>query len=250
MRKILGALSCTRLLVFKAAEETLDKLGKNKDGITALIAIILLVVGGYQYFVVAVESRIKYSLNLLERREGDTFVNARTVMIQKWIDNENLRSAFAATNTYTPELIGKATEEIFEDSEYRKALYNISTYYTNAAACALDGICDAPTMCASLAGEIQDYLDVNRGYFVYATKIRQEDAVSLTLSMPEFVIFCSSALFVNEASRHDRSWWCRTNLYSQRMIGLHFRKSCAFFATPYQIRIEAEAEKLELQDSN
>ena len=225
----------------------LTTLAKYKDGITVLVALVLLFVGGFQYFEIAMENRIKNSLDLLERREGDTFVEARTVLIRKWIEHKELQEKFSRTEVYTQELIDEAAKAIFNDTAYRTALFNMSTFYNNAAACSLDGVCDAPTMCASLMGEIQDYLDVNRGYFVFARKIRKEDAISLTLSMPEFVKFCDDELSVRLFARHDRSVECRIDLYLERLIGMHLGGQCSASATQYDLDIERDANRLVIE---
>ena len=225
----------------------LTSLGSHKDGIGVIIAVLLLLVGGYQYFDNAVDSRIEKGLDVLKRREARPFVDARTTLMMKWFENEDLRDRFAQSDTYTRELIAAATKAIFEDEEYRTALANISTYYSNAAACAIDGICDAPVMCASLMGEVQDFLDVNRGYFVSLTVVRREDATTLFLSLPEFVKFCNDRLFINVASRHDFSAGCKLGRYLERFLGASFGFSCGFYSTEYAKQIEKEAEQLRKQ---
>ena len=222
----------------------LDWLGTRKDGIGIGIALILLVVGGFQYFDSVVESRIEKGLDVLKRREGDTFIEARTILISKWVENQELREQFTKTSVYTPELIQSATKEIFDDPEYRTALVNMSTYYSNAAACTIDGICDAPLMCASLMGEIQDFLDINRGYIVATKAVRFEDANTIILSMPEFVEFCDQNIFINVASRHDHSLVCRIGRYLDRFVGTSFGLPCEFKSTAYVDKIDLEAEKL------
>ena len=222
----------------------LQWLGQKKDGIGIAIALTLLLVGGFQYFDSVVESRIEKGLDVLKRRESDTFVDARTILISKWVENQQLREEFARTSVYTPELIRSATAAIFDDPEYRTALINMSTYYSNAAACTMDGICDAPLMCASLMGEIQDFLDVNRGYIVATKSVRFEDANTIILSMPEFVEYCDRNIFINVASRHDYSVACRIGRYFDRLVGTSFGLSCEFKSTAYVDQVDHEAEKL------
>lgn len=233
----------------KTMPSFLKVLKLYKDSITVIIAILILVVGGFQYFDIAVENRIKNSLEFLKRREGDTFVDARRVLIQKWIEHKGLQRKFSKTDVYTQELFDEAAKAIFNDAAYRTAIFNMSTFYTNAAACTLDGICDAPTMCASLMGEIQDYLDINRGYFIFARKIRKEDAISLTLSMPEFVKFCDDDISVRLFARHDRSLTCRIDLYLERLIGVHFGGFCKAKATEYDRELNKEADCLVIDAS-
>ena len=225
----------------------LASLGSHKDGIGVVVALLLLLVGGYQYFDNAVDARIEKGLDVLKRREAEPFVEARTTLMMKWFENKELHDRFIQSATYTPDLIAAATESIFNDKKYRKALANMSTYYTNAAACTIDGICDAPIMCASLMGEIQDFLDVNRGYFVSLTAKRREDATTMFLSLPEFVKFCDTRLFINVASRHDFSTGCRVGRYLRRFLGTSFGLSCAFNFTDYAKQIDKAAEKLRNQ---
>ena len=218
--------------------------GDRRDGIGIGIALILLLVGGFQYFDFAVDSRIENGLDVLKRRENATFVEARTTLLMKWLENEDLLQQFSETEVYTSDLIEKATEAIFKDERYRTALANMANFYHNAAACTLDEICDAPVMCASLMGEIQDFLDVNKGYFIYASSVRYEDANTFILSMPEFVELCDDDLFLNVASRHDSSIGCRTGLYLYRFIGTSFGLSCKFKSTAYADEITREVEEM------
>lgn len=215
-----------------------------KDGITVLIAGTLFVVGGYQYFEVRTETRIEKSLDILKRREQTIFVDARTVALKKWIDTKTLLSEFAGTETYSQELIEKITEEIGQDQAYRIALYNISTFYNNAAACALDGVCDIATLCASLHGEIQDYMEVNKGYMSYATAVRFEDAKSLTLSLPEFSRECRRDIGLNIFSRHDSGFWCRVNMFTYRRLSIGINSACDPIVSKYDWEVEEQAKKI------
>ena len=218
-------------------------LGSRKDGIGIATALVLVLVGGFQYFDSVVESRIEKGLDVLSRRETDTFVKARSTLMTKWFANEELRKEFSQTRVYTPQLIERATAAIFNDREYQNAVADMSTYYSNAAACTIDGICDAPLMCASLMGEIQDFLDVNRGYIVALKKVRFEDANTIILSMPEFVEFCDEDLFVNVASRHDYSVGCRLGRYLYRLIGANFGLGCEFKSSAYVDEIDSDIAK-------
>lgn len=224
-------------------KSVLESLGKHKDGITTLLALVFFIVGAYQYFEIRAESRIEKSLDLLKQREATIFVSARTYVLQKWGEQKNLLQGFAETEVYTPELIAAVRDEILDDAEYRARLFDLSTYYNNAAACALDGFCDLPTMCASLTGEIQDYLDINSGYFAYFAALREEDARSLFLSLPEFVELCQSKIRLFIAYRHDTSFNCRASVFLYRRFGVSSEGGCEFNATRYDNEIsEAAAE--------
>ncbi len=225
-------------------DQCFSALGNRKDGVLTFIAIVVLLVGGFSYFDSRLDARTRNALEILERREADTFVKARSILVRKWLEEPGLNAAFSATGTYTSELIEKTTEAIFDDADYRSALFDISTYYSNAVACVLDGQCDVPTMCASLRGEIQDYLEINEGYFTEATVLRREDAVSLYRGMPEFVEFCSDKLFVRVASRHDGSTDCRISRYLERFLGLGWESACTFDYTAYGQRVTETAEIL------
>lgn len=204
--------------------------GRYSKGVTAVLAIAVTTIGGYQYFEAKVDRKITRAIEVLERREKGAFLDARTTIYRKWLENErlfkNVPEDARKANVYTEEILKLAAREIIPDIEYRIAMLNISTYYTNAAACALDGLCDLPMMCASLMGEIQHYLEINSGYFTYAEGIITEDALTLKLSMPEFVAACDEDVWTNLFSRHDRSYWCAINLKSERIIGLHVPKAC------------------------
>lgn len=225
----------------------LISLGKYKDGIAISITIILVVVGGYKYFDSIVDKKIQNALSLLKRRESSIFVDARTTLLKEWVENQSLYNKFSQTDDYTDDLYEDISKAIWKNEPYRKALYTISSYYNNAAACALDGVCDGPTMCASLAGEIQDHLDINRPYFVFARMVRKEDAKSLILSLPEFVDFCIEKKNQNVRlfSRHDRSIGCRINLYLERLTGVSIDSFCKPLATDWEKTMIKDAEKLE-----
>lgn len=200
-------------------QRMLGLFARNKDGITSLIATILFVVGVFQYLEYRADTRISNSLDMLKRREASIFVDARATLIRKWLETEGLLEDFKATEFYTDELIQKVSNEIFTDVSYRTALLHISAYYQNAAACTLDEVCDPATICSSLAGEVQDFLDVNQGYFAFARSVRQEDAVSLYLSLPEFVDYCIADAGALVFSRHDRRFFCQAGLYTYRIAG-------------------------------
>ena len=93
-------------------------------------------------------------------------------------------------------------------------------------------------------GEVQDFLDVNRGYVVSLTVVRREDATTLFLSLPEFVTFCNDRLFINVASRHDFSVGCKLGRYLERFVGTSLGFSCGFYSTEYAKQIEKEADQL------
>jgi len=194
--------------------------GRHKDGITALIAATLFVLGAFQYLEYRADMRISTALDMLKRRETALFVTARATLIRKWLETEGLLETFRSTQTYTEDLIKAVSTEIFNDDGYRAALLHISAYYQNAAGCTLDGVCDAATICSSLGGEIQDYLDVNQGYFAFARSVRDEDAVSLYLSLPEFVDYCKADLGALVLSRNDQRLLCQSGLYLYRMTGI------------------------------
>ena len=219
-------------------------LGTNKDAITATLAIVLVVVGGYQYFVSLRDGKIEKALEILERREEATFIDARTTLIHKWIEHDDLNDDFVRESTYSKELRDKMTTEILADEKYRLAVANMSAYYASVAACALDGICDVPVLCASLMGEVQSYLTVNQGYFTHLRLLIGKDAKSFFLSLPEFVKLCDSDIFMNVASRHDRSTGCRLGVLLRRQVGFSFGFKCEFEFSKYDQTVKEHAENL------
>lgn len=221
-------------------------LGRHKDGITTLLAVLAFLIGGFSYLEFLKDRRIDKALELLKRREAPIFVDARTISIRKWIDNPELRDELANTKVHTPDLIKKVGEAISKDKDYRIALYNLSTLYNHAASCALDHICDALTMCGSLFGEIQEYLDINEAYFVYATKLRQEDAKSLTLNLPEFENFCKQRIKVRYFPRFDRSWKCRIDVNTERLFGFYILGACQNIESEWDQKINRAANELVL----
>lgn len=212
-------------------QNKLKRLGHYKDGVTVTLALIFFVVGFYQYFEVKAERKISMSLNILERREDPIFVKARTTILQKWfVFNQ---AEFLKTSTYTPELLASIEKLIQKDSEYRTALQHISTFYVNAAACVLDNLCDKPTICLSLLGEIQDYLDVNKNYFIYLRRVRGEDSLSFYIGLDVFTNQCISNYGPNIFSRMDQSWSCHASLKLYRITGIELRGYCKGSITGY-----------------
>ena len=184
-------------------------LGKQKDGITTLLAILLIVVGFFQYLEIRHDRRIETALGMLERRESANFVEARTTLLQPLFNPDGeLEEAFKESKTYDENLYRKIDDVIHSNPAYPTALLDISIYYSNASACVLDGICARPTICSSLMGEVQDHLDINHNYFAYLSNLRGEDARSLYLHQREFVNYCAENLFFNLYSRTDNSLLC------------------------------------------
>ena len=241
---MLGSELLQFAMLHKSIELMIDWLSEIKDAVTTTIAMLVVLVGGYQYFELRSESRIENALEILKRREQAIFVDARTYTVKKFMEGSIFSSELSQNKTYTKEIIEKITKEIQSDELYRNSLLNISTYYNNASACTLDGICDAATMCASLAGEIQDYLSINKGYVSLATFVRQEDAKSLTLSLPEFVEFCDKNIGLNIFSRHDYSTWCSINLFLERRFSIGLNSACIAKASKYDTNIEKDVGKL------
>ncbi|MCV0428740.1 MAG: hypothetical protein K5905_25080 [Roseibium sp.] len=192
----------------------------------------------YSYLEYLNDRRIDKALDVLKRREATLFVDARTKLINFWIENETLLKDLKETQQYTDEIYIKAASEILDSKDYVISLHNLSLFYNNAVACALDGICDPITICGSLSGEIQEYLSINRGYFAYAMSIRDEDARSMWLHMPEFMKFCERKAGVRIFSRHDRSSWCQSNVVLERWFGLSFGNACSPTQTKWDERIE------------
>lgn len=218
-------------------------LGAFKDGVTTLLALILVVVGFYQYLEFRSDKRIATSLNILERREGKIFVEARTKLIKTWFEVDgSLAEAFRQTDKYSDALYSAIDKEIHSDEEYRTALLHISSFYSNAAACVLDGLCDQPTICSSLHGEIQDYLDINRNYFVFLRRLRKEDSVSLYLHHPEFVDDCDQTLMLSLFARTDGSVSCRFARSLHRTTGLALNGYCEGKTASYTQDIINRAE--------
>ena len=218
----------------KNVTRLLDRLGRCKDGITVSLAILLVIVGFYQYFEFRSDRKIEASLKILERRESAVFVEARTKLLQTWFEADgNLIEEFAETYIYTDELYKEIDPKIRDDTEYRSAMLQISAYYSNAAACVLDGLCDQPTICSSLHGEIQDYLDINRNYFVYLRRLRQEDSVSLYLHHPEFVEDCGKSIMFSLFSRTDDTFRCRTARKLYRLTGIKISSLCSAMTSDY-----------------
>lgn len=229
----------------------LDRFARHKDGITGLLAASFVVVGAFQYLEYRADLRISAALDMLKRRETSIFVEARAKLISKWLETEKLHRKFAGTEIYTLDLIEAISTEIFADKEYRESILHISAYYHNAAGCAVDGVCDAPMICSSLGGEIQDYLDVNKGYFAFARSVRYEDAVSLYLSLPEFGNYCDADLGALVFSRHDRSYLCQTGLYAYRISGFTGLANafCRPEETDYGQEIIDAAKQIRLQEN-
>ena len=200
----------------------IDKLALKKDGITALIALVLLIVGGFQYFDVKLDGRISNSLEILERREKPLFVSARENTIRKWIDikkaNPALWSDFVNNKDYTKDIYDAVETEIENDEQYRKDLLSLGLFYQNASAFALDGHCDAVTLCSSLRGEMQDFLDLNKPYLIYAHKVRKEDATSIYLDVPEFVAQCDKGFFLKSLHRLHLTFNLTINLTIKILI--------------------------------
>ena len=223
----------------------LSRLGNYKDGVTVALALIFFVVGFYQYFENKANQRISMALNILERRENSIFVKARTTTIQKWFEVTGaLKKEFVATTTYTPELLNSIAESIGDDLNYRAALLNISTFYSNATACVLDGLCDRPTICLSLAGEVQDYLNLNKYYFVYLRKLRDEDSLAFYAGLDVFENQCNSNISLNIFSRMDQSFKCKASLQLYRITGIDLKGYCTGSETKYATEIIAASKKL------
>ena len=219
-------------------------LGSHRDGITAGIALLLIAVGSYQYFKTRSDLRIEKALDVLKRREGKTFVSAKTALANMWMSDEDLCENFIKSDKYTASMTDRVADLIIADEDYRDAVADLSTYYTNVAACTLDGICDASVMCASLMGEIQDFVEVNVDYFARVTMVRREDAKSLTLSMPEFLGFCERRLRLHVASRHDHSLLCQLGRNLYRHLGTGFGWFCGFEASEYDQQVKTKADSL------
>ena len=232
--------------ILKRISNWIVQIGSHKDGITVAIAIVLLLVGGFQYFDSRIDARIEQALQMLQRREAPTFVKARTIMLSKWLNSEKLCPEFSATDEYSWNLNVKIKDEILEDESYRDSLVDISNFYSNAAACTIHKICDTPLMCASLMGQVQDFLNLNRDYFVHIGMQRQNDSKTLTLHMPEFVEYCSSKLFINVASQGDRTSKCRWGVYLYRLTNMNFNfgLSCEFKNTKYDQIIDEQIRML------
>ncbi len=232
----------------------LKAFGSHKDGIVAFAATIAFILGAFQYLEYRSDLRISAALDILKRREARIFVEARDTLVRKWLETEELQSVFASTVIYTDELIEGVSKEIGRDENYRRAVLHISAYYQNVAGCTMDGICDAAMMCSSLAGEIQDHLDINKGYFALARALRDEDAVSLYLGLPEFVNFCVQNAPSFYFSRLDRSRMCQAGLFLNRKTGLSWlaELSCHPQETEYGQSIidAAKPIKLRLKTTN
>lgn len=212
----------------------LISFGKYKDGVTTFLAILFVFVGFYQYFEYRSDKRIETALQLLERREGRVFVEARTKLLQTWFEADgSLADALKRTDFYTEELYKEIDSTIHADKQYRTAMLHISSFYSNASACVLDGLCDQPTICSSLHGEIQDYLDINRNYFVFLRTLRDEDSVSLYLHLPEFVGKCDETIFFSLFSRVDSSNKCRFARSLYRTTGFILKDFCKEMTAPY-----------------
>ena len=213
-------------------------LGDRRHGLSILIALVLVLVGGFAYFDGRVDTRIENGLDVLKRREAETFVNARTTLLLMWLKNEELAKEFQRTPTYTRRLLDLNAEAILNDDEYQRAFVDMSTYYSNAAACTLRGICDGPLMCGTLWSETQDFLDVTRGYFEHWKSVRYEDANTLILSIPEFESYCEEKLHLRVASHHDYTSLCGVRLYVYRLTGLDIGLPCKFETSEYVRRVE------------
>lgn len=222
-------------------QNKLKRLGQYKDGITVTLALIFFVVGFYQYFEVKAERKISMALNILERREDPIFVEARTTTLQKWFEVN--QAEFLKTSTYTPELLNSIQKFTQKDLKYRTALLHISTFYINAAACVLDGLCDKPTICLSLLGETQDYLNLNKNYFIYLRKSRGEDSLVFYKGLDVFEKQCISNHSLNIFSRMDQSWPCKASLKLYRITGIELGGYCKGSITKYAKEI-IEAAKI------
>lgn len=223
----------------------LTSVAEYKDAVTTWLAIVVAIVGAYQYFDVRSDQRIKAASEILARRESTQFVDARAALVMFVYSNQKLVKSFSeAGATYTPKLLDDFAEIVRRNEAYQKAVTTISPYYINAAACAMDGICDIPTMCASLWGEIQDYLDVNRAYFAYLMSIRGEDAVSLWLGMANFEQLCRSKLKLFVFSRFDNSLKCRLFVALYRRFDFAFDSACTHVISEYDDQLFYKAAKI------
>lgn len=201
-------------------------LNDNSKAITSLLAITITLVSEWQYWELRIEKKISASLDILKRREGSVFVDARTTVIQKWVMPSKISKTFAESETYDSDLLYAIKEEVKGDADYIRAMLNISLFYHNAASCALDGICDSATLCSSLWAEIQDYQDMHKGYFAHVKSIRDEDVKRFNLTIPEFVAHCQNKISVFVFSRHDQSFKCRVDLRLERRFGYSFGSFC------------------------
>ena len=222
----------------------LDVLGEKRNGLIVIVGFSTLFAGGLEYHSRNVESSIDKALGVLERREQDNFLRASFTLYQKWWSSDYITDKLIRQRTIDKRLKYEMTKAIMKDEEYQSAIAEMAVYYTGAAACTLDDICDTPIMCGSLMGEINSYLRFNKGYFESVALMFGGAAKHLTYRLPEFLEYCKSDIHINLAARLDTSSECRWALWFTRYVGPNMWLSCEFGWSKYDRKIIDEAGEL------
>ncbi|MDA7425698.1 hypothetical protein [Thalassococcus lentus] len=174
----------------------LTSLGTHKDGITTFLALFAVLVGFFQYFDFRAETRIKYAVEILERREKSELLRAEADFNLYWkqgrdgVDQCN-KSRATNNGAERPKNEIKTGGRCISSGDYRVVVSKLSVYYNSISSCALGNICDRIVVCSSMSGTVQRYLRLNKSYF--RSVAIDEEAVAarkLVLSLPEFVELC------------------------------------------------------------
>ncbi|MFK8034168.1 MAG: hypothetical protein AB8B94_08490 [Hyphomicrobiales bacterium] len=220
-------------------------LGTYKDGVMTFLAIFAIFVGFFQYLEFRADTRVKYAVELLERREKNDLLNSEVEFSRYW--KQRIEDLSPPNGEFTRlQVLGSAADD--PKGDYGRLVTKLSIYYNSIASCALNNICDRTIICSSMAGSVQRYLRMNTEYFRVLADTNRVAAQRLSLSLPEFVELCIGEDYdgeeVNRASLwsksdiylngvRDDTLVCRISLRMERTLGLGASFACNDNPTGY-----------------
>jgi hypothetical protein len=200
-------------------------LGRSKDQLTIILAVVGIPFITYQYFQTKLENRITNSLTYITKQEEKEIQASRTNLIDFIMSDSELSDLYKKNECFKDSLITTLRARVYktEDSRktYFKDFYALHNLYSDAATCAITGRCDLYSMCSSLAPQMQFFRNSNDGVYDSINGMFHDYRSS---QIDEFLHACDDKDFA--FADEDGSSICRAWLFFRQITMTKFTTVC------------------------
>jgi hypothetical protein len=209
----------------KAKLSLWESLGKSKDQLTILLALIGIPFIVFQYFQNKLDGRIANSLSYVTRQENKEIIAAKTYMDSFVLLDDGLKELYLKEsffgNVLSSQLKTKINQTASTKSNYYENFYTLQYFYNDVALCTISGSCDKFSACSWFFGQINFFR--NNNAYIY-TEIDQIFHEGRAFWLDRFIQRCDDrdVLF----ARVDNSVWCQAWVYFRALAMVDWFTVC------------------------
>jgi hypothetical protein len=195
-------------------------LGRSKDQIAIIFALIGALVFLFEYLDRQYEARIEHSLQNHRELSTNEMLGDLVDMEKKWISYPH-SAEFSKHPKLDSELLAYIAAHGFEDRNYLSSFLRAHTKFRASLWCPLIGLCDWHTSCRLARSDMKPFYEHHKGMYLNWKDIRYVDYRKI---FDEYIAICETTDVIY--SRVDESIRCRASVYVRGFLNLRPGSAC------------------------